>query len=260
MYNREYTVPDQPTVLLPNNPMDNLTNPNLYNYDTGLQESKSGFNMVEPEGTFSNPKSKLSNPNTPDSNLGQMSTMDWFGLAAGAGANAVHAFRKPDQVNYDRVRSTPVNMEPAIIDTRNDINTGISGVAYDIRQNAPTAGSYLANRTSAGIKGAQAAGKAIGDIRMRQELANTEMKNKDNYANVEISRLEKIDQAANDAAARNFDRTAAAGIYGVTAQGIKNKNQEGINQTIAENIGTAQVKWINKKPYINVNGKWVPWA
>jgi hypothetical protein len=146
-------------------------------------------------------------------------------------------------------------MEPAIIDTRNDINTGISGVAYDIRQNAPTQGSYLANRTSAGIKGAQAAGKAIGDIRMRQELANTEMKNKDNYANVEISRLEKIDQAANDAAARNVARTAAAGIYGATAQGIKNKNQEKMNALIASNIGTNNFKIVNGKVEYIKNGQ-----
>jgi hypothetical protein len=226
----------------------------------GVQEMKYG-GKIKAENGIELPEVEIVGEKYNPS-LGQMSTMDYVTAGVGLAGTAfdIYQNRKIDEVKYPRLNRKPINMTPAIIDARDDANTGINAAAYDIRTNAPTAGSYLANRTALGIKGAKGIGKQTADLRFKEAMTNTEIANQDIAGNVEIGIKEMQDYAANKGQVLNNRSQIARNLYGQTAQFAKNTNQEDTNQTIAENIGTSQVKWINKKPYINVNGKWVPWV
>lgn len=151
----------------------------------------------------------------------------------------------PDPVNFERIGFEPYNYYPDIVLADAALREGEDKAAYDLKQYAPSSGSYMANRRALGL----GAGKNRADQRQRIKSAATQFdlarKTGIDAQNAQIQMQESIArQQELDAARENV--TEGLDMLGNRANMVyRDYKINKVNETIANNIGTTNWKVVD---------------
>jgi hypothetical protein len=182
-----YVTPNNNVDFLPKKEIPDLMPPTIYNEVVNKTPTK----LVG------------STPVPPTSNL-EKST-DMFGMQpidyASAGIQSLsglsqlyYGLRGPDEVpdaELNLVRPNKVNLTPAKRLAAQEADEAFNALDYDIRNNAGSAGNYLSNRISSGVKRARTKAKQLADMSMNEANTNAQIMNTINTTNSNILNTEE---------------------------------------------------------------------
>ena len=173
----------------------------------------------------------------------------WVDIGIGASqlAGAAHQFfqKKPEPFKYDKMQATTLNPTPAIVAANQAAREAQALTDYNIKQNAPTSGSYLANIRANALQSAKQRGAAASGIQQQYDIQNAGILNQMEQQNTEIENR-NIDAIQQDLANFQEQRTNALYNAGANIAGMRRDYKANeINQTIANNIGTSNYKLIS---------------
>jgi hypothetical protein len=151
----------------------------------------------------------------------------------------------PDPVNFERIGFEPYNYYPDIVLADDAILKEREKAAYDLKQYAPSSGSYMANRRALGL----GAGKTMADQRQRIKSAATQFdlarKTGIDAQNAQIQMQESIARQQELDAARENVTEGLDRIGNRANMGYRDYKIDKNNQTIANNIGTTNWKVVD---------------
>lgn len=180
--------------------------------------------------------------------------------AAGPFSQFLYGVQGPDDVNYQRVGAEFIDPTKAIILSNEEARRAQDLAGYNLRQYAPTSGSFMSNIRGLGLAaGKQRAGMAAG-LQAQADAANVEIKNRINQFNNQIAMQEQIDRLQEKDAARTNVTEGLSGLGSSTANMIRDYRTNQVNQIIAKNIGTNNYKYdpVNQTiTYADQNGKMI---
>jgi hypothetical protein len=194
---------------------------------------------------FTNTKQQISPANaaTPGGSE-RMSAADW-GTMIGQLAGPAHQFfqKKPEPFKYQKAKATTLDPTTAIILANQASREAQSLADYNIKQNAPTSGSYLANIRANALQSGLGRGRTGAGIRQQYDINNAGILNQIEQYNTEIENR-NIDAIQQDEANWQTQRTNALYNAGSNLAGMR-KDYKGnqINEMIAKNLGTANFKY-----------------
>jgi hypothetical protein len=105
-----------------------------------------------------------------------------------------YGLRGPDEVpdaELNLVRPNKVNLTPAKRLAAQEADEAFNALDYDIRNNAGSAGNYLSNRISSGVKRARTKAKQLADMSMNEANTNAQIMNTINTTNSNILNTEE---------------------------------------------------------------------
>ena len=192
------------------------------------------------------------NPNTANNiktsktpvNSEGMPAADW-GTMLGQLAGPAHQFfqKKPKPFEYKKATAKTLDPTQAIVDFNQSANQAQATADYNIKQNAPTSGSYLANIRANALQSAKQRGAGAAGIRQQYDINNAGILNQIEQYNTDIAN-KGIDARQQDLANFQEQRTNALYNAGANIAGMRRDYKANeINKTIANNIGTTNYKY-----------------
>jgi hypothetical protein len=178
--------------------------------------------------------------------------------ALGPLSQLYYGLKGPDDVNYERIKADKIDPYRAITLANEESRRAQDTAGYNLRQNAPTSGSYMANMRGLGLQAGKQRGAQTAATQYQADVANTQMQNQANAQNAQISMQEQIDRLQERDAARTNVTEGLSGMGASTANMIRDYRTNQVNQTIANNIGTSDWKYdpVNKTvTFRNKDGK-----
>ena len=200
-------------------------------------------NMFE-YGTSFKPVTNNQSENTPQPNQG-LTGLDYASMgmqALGPLSQLYYGLKGPDDVNYERIKADKIDPYRAITLANEESRRAQDTAGYNLRQNAPTSGSYMANMRALGLGAGKQRGAQTAATQYQADVANTQMQNQVNAQNAQISMQEQIDRLQEKDAARTNVTEGLSGMGSSTANMIRDYRTNQVNQTIANNIGTNNFK------------------
>ena len=176
-----------------------------------------------------------------------LSTSDWMDLGTGALSLAGPAYQffqpKPEPFKYQKAKATTLDPTTAIVLANQASREAQSLADYNIKQNAPTSGSYLANIRANALQSGLGRGRTGAGIRQQYDINNAGILNQMEQYNTEIENR-NIDAIQQDLANFQEQRTNALYNAGANLAGMR-RDYKGnqINEMIAKNLGTANFKY-----------------
>ena len=217
-------------------------NPDMYyKYQTG-QFTPEGATLSPGKGFFNKAMDKLGNQSTTDALV-----------AAGQLAGSIHQFsqKKPEPFQYSKASATTVDPTTAIILSNEEQRRAQDTAGYNIKQNAPTSGSYLSNMRALGLGAGKQRGASAAGIRQQYDIQNAGILNQFEQYNTELENR-AIDANQQDMANWQEQRTNALYNAGANVAGMykDKKTRDMFEKYVIPQIGTAN--------YELVDGKLVP--
>lgn len=168
-----------------------------------------------------------------------MSAADWGTMIGQLAGPASQFFqKKPKPFQYKKAQATTLDPTAAIILANQASREAQALSDYNIRQNAPTSGSYLANIRANALQSGLGRGRTGAGIRQQYDIQNAGILNQMGQYNTEIENR-NIDAMQQDLANWQEQRTNALYNAGANIAGMrKDYKANEINQIIAKNIGT----------------------
>jgi hypothetical protein len=208
-------------------------NPDMYyKYQTG-QFTPEGATLSPDKGFFSKVADSLKGKSGADALV-----------AAGQLAGPLSQFlqKKPKPFQYKKASATTVDPTAAIILSNEEQRRAQDTAGYNIKQNAPTSGSYLSNMRALGLGAGKQRGSTAAGIRQQYDINNAGILNQFEQYNTELENR-AIDAMQQDQANFQEQRTNALYNAGANIAGMrKDYKANEINEIIANNIGTANYK------------------
>jgi len=179
---------------------------------------------------------------TPPPTKNGLSTSDWMDLGTGALslAGPISQFfqKKPKPFQYKKASATTLDPTTAIVLANQASREAQATSDYNIKQNAPTSGSYLANIRGNALQFGKQRGLGAAGIRSQYDLQNAGILNQFGQYNTDIENR-NIDAIQQDQANFQEQRTNALYNAGANVAGMrKDYKANKINEIIAKNIGT----------------------
>jgi len=181
------------------------------------------------------------NPKTPSQPNQGLTGLDYASMgmqALGDLSKIYYGAKGPDPVNYERVTADKIDPYRAITLANEESRRAQDTAGYNLKQNAPTSGSYMANMRALGLEAGKQRGAQTAATQYQADVANTQMQNQINAQNAQISMQEQIDRLQEKDAARTNVTEGLSGVGSSTANMIRDYRTNQVNQTIANNIGT----------------------
>jgi hypothetical protein len=204
-------------------------NPDMYyKYQTG-QFTPEGATLSPDKGFFSKAADMLKGKSGADALI-----------AAGQLAGPLSQFlqKKPEPFQYKKASATTVDPTTAIILSNEEQRRAQDTAGYNIKQNAPTSGSYLSNMRALGLGAGKQRGASAAGIRQQYDVNNAGILNQFEQYNTELENR-AIDAMQQDEANFQEQRTNALYNAGANIAGMrKDYKINEVNKTIANNIGT----------------------
>jgi len=173
-----------------------------------------------------------------------MSAADWGTMIGQLAGPASQFFqKKPEPFKYQKAKATTLDPTTAIILANQASREAQSLADYNIKQNAPTSGSYLANMRANAAQAGFGRGRTGAGIRQQYDIQNAGILNQIEQQNTEIENR-NIDAIQQDLANWQEQRTNALYNAGANMAGMR-KDYKGnqINEMIAKNLGTNNYKY-----------------
>lgn len=209
-------------------------NPNMTNqYQTG-QFTPEGYTPSSNKGFFSKAADILKGKSGADALV-----------AAGQLAGPLSQFfqKKPEPFQYNKASATTLDPTTAIILSNEEQRRAQDTAGYNIKQNAPTSGSYLSNMRALGLGAGKQRGSTAAGIRQQYDVNNAGILNQFEQFNTGIENA-NIDAMQQDQANFQEQRTNTLYNAGANIAGMrKDYKTNEINQIIANNIGTSNYKY-----------------
>ena len=170
-----------------------------------------------------------------------------------AGPISQYFQKKPQPYKYQKPQYKELNPEPAIIASNQAAREAQALTDYNIKQNAPTSGSYLANIRANSIQSAKQRGAAASGIRSEYDKVNFNAYNRNQEVGADIEN-KNIDAMQQDQANFQEQRTNALYNAGANLAGMyrDKKMQDVYKNYVAPNIGTANMGYVQ-----DANGNWI---
>jgi hypothetical protein len=185
---------------------------------------------------------KVKSPNQPNQGLTGLDYASMGIQALGPLSQLYYGLKGPDDVNYERIKADKIDPYRAITLANEESRRAQDLAGYNLRQNAPTSGSYMANMRALGLGAGKQRGAQTAATQYQADVANTQMQNQVNAQNAQISMQEQIDRLQERDAARTNVTEGLSGLGSSTANMIRDYRTNQVNQTIANNIGTNNFK------------------
>jgi hypothetical protein len=244
-YQEKYGQSGQFTADLIDNQSNKAGFTNLYSNTpkTIVQPSQSDVNpTVFPQTKGSSTKSS-NQPNQPNEGLTGLDYASMGMQALGPLSQLYYGLKGPDDVNYERMSIDKIDPYRAITLANEESRRAQDTAGYNLRQNAPTSGSYMSNMRGLGLQAGKQRGAQTAATQYQADVANTQMQNQANAQNAQISMQEQIDRLQEQDAARTNVTEGLSGLGSSTANMIRDYRTNEVNQTIANNIGTSDFKY-----------------
>jgi hypothetical protein len=241
-YQEKYGQSGQFTADLIDNQSNKAGFTNLYSNTpkTIVQPSQSDVNpTVFPQTKGSSTKSS----NQPNEGLTGLDYASMGMQALGPLSQLYYGLKGPDDVNYERMSIDKIDPYRAITLANEESRRAQDTAGYNLRQNAPTSGSYMSNMRGLGLQAGKQRGAQTAATQYQADVANTKMQNQANAQNAQISMQEQIDRLQEQDAARTNVTEGLSGLGSSTANMIRDYRTNEVNQTIANNIGTSDFKY-----------------
>ena len=222
-YSNRWSLNPQPESLMTDE------NGNVIAYDSAAQSF-----AYKPEA----PLTKVNQPKQPNDGLGIPDYISMAAQAAGPLSQLYYGLKGPDDVNYERIKADKIDPYRAITLANEESRRAQDTASYNLRQNAPTSGSYMSNMRGLGLQAGKQRGAQTAGIQYEADTANTQMQNQVNAQNAQIAMQEQIDRLQEKDAARTNVTEGLSGVGSSTANMIRDYRTNQINKTIANNIGT----------------------
>ncbi len=187
---------------------------------------------------------KVNQPNQPNQGLTGLDYASMAAQAAGPLSQLYYGLKGPDDVNYERIKADKIDPYRAIILANKQSRQAQDLAGYNLRQSAPTSGSYMSNMRGLGLQAANQRGAQTAGIQYEADVANTQMQNQVNAQNAQIAMQEQIDRQQEKDAARTNVTEGLSGVGSSTANMIRDYRINQVNKTIANNIGTGNFKLV----------------
>jgi hypothetical protein len=176
-------------------------------------------------------------------------------MAATQLAGAAHQFfqKKPEPFKYQKPQYKELDPTAAIIASNKAQREAQATANYEIKQNAPTSGSYLANMRATALQSAKQRGLSASNIRNEYDKVNFSAYNRNQEVGSEIEN-KNIDAMQQDQANWQEQRTNALYNAGANLAGMyrDKKMQDVYKNYVAPNIGTANMGYVQ-----DANGNWI---
>jgi hypothetical protein len=186
---------------------------------------------------------KPNQPNQPNQGLTGLDYASMGMQALAPLSQLYYGAKGPDPVNYERITANKIDPTVAIILAAEESRRAQDTAGYNLRQNAPTSGSYMSNMRGLGLGAGKNRGLQSASLRQAADVENTRMQNQVNAQNAQISMQEQIDRLQEKDAARTNITEGLSGLGSSTANMIRDYRTNQVNQTIAKNIGTNDWKF-----------------
>jgi hypothetical protein len=197
-------------------------------------------------GTSFKPVTNNQSENNPSNQPNQgLTGLDYASMgmqALGPLSQLYYGLKGPDDVNYERITADKIDPYRAITLANEESRRAQDTAGYNLKQNAPTSGSYMANMRALGLGAGKQRGAQTAATQYQADVANTQMQNQVNAQNAQISMQEQIDRLQEKDAARTNVTEGLSGVGSSTANMIRDYRTNQVNQTIANNIGTNNFK------------------
>jgi hypothetical protein len=221
------------------------------------------------------------NDNKPSAKTANPSSTDMFGMQpidyASAGIQSLsglsqlyYGLKGPDEVpdaELNLVRPNKVNLTPAKRLAAQEADEAFNALDYDIRNNAGSAGNYLSNRISSGVKRARTKAKQLAEMSMNEANTNAQIMNTINTTNANILNTEEqLNLGQEDKRIQERDAARMAVTEGLNNVGqsfgtaVNDNKKYAWQSRIAKNwMGTKDTIHIDGKPYYKkADGTYVP--
>jgi hypothetical protein len=186
---------------------------------------------------------KVKSPNQPNEGLTGLDYASMGMQALGPLSQLYYGLKGPDDVNYERISIDKIDPYRAITLANEESRRAQDTAGYNLRQNAPTSGSYMSNMRGLGLQAGKQRGAQTAATQYQADVTNTQMQNQANAQNAQISMQEQIDRLQEKDAARTNVTEGISGLGSSTANMIRDYRTNEVNQTIANNIGTSDFKY-----------------
>jgi hypothetical protein len=229
---------------LNHDPIENAYKNYTPNYEYGStneDEYLANVMGIEPVSTNSNEPVQ---PKQPNEGLTGLDYASMAAQVAGPLSQLYYGLKGPDDVNYERIKADKIDPYRAITLANKQSRQAQDLAGYNLRQNAPTSGSYMSNMRALGLQAANQRGAQTAGIQYEADVANTQMQNQVNAQNAQIAMQEQIDRLQEKDAARTNVTEGLSGIGSSTANMIRDYRTNQVNKTIANNIGTGNFKLV----------------
>jgi hypothetical protein len=186
------------------------------------------------------------NPNTPSQPNEGLTGLDYVSALSQAGAGIYQlatGLQGADPVNYERVRAEKIDPTVSIILAAEESRRAQDTAGYNLRQNAPTSGSYMSNMRGLGLQAGKQRGAQAAGLRQAADVENARTQTGVNAQNAQISMQEQIDRLQEKDAARTNITEGISTIGSSTANMIRDYRINEVNTMIAKNIGTNDWKF-----------------
>jgi hypothetical protein len=208
-----------------------------YNKTTGAKIQVNPNTLGE-DWTNTKQQTSPANATNPGGSEG-MSAADW-GTMIGQLAGPAHQFfqPKPKPFQYQKGKPTTLNPATAIMLANQASREAQATADYNIKQNAPTSGSYLANMRANASEAGRKRGLTAAGITQQYDINNAGILNQFEQYNTDLENR-AIDANQQDEANWQTQRTNALYNAGTNMAGMrKDYKANQINETIAKNLGT----------------------
>jgi hypothetical protein len=182
-------------------------------------------------------------PKQPNDGLGIPDYISMVAQAAGPLIQSYYGLKGGDDVNYERIKADKIDPYKAIQIIRDYFTTGDNTTSYNLRQNAPTSGSFMSNMRSK-LQNLKDKAAQIANMQYQADVANTQTQNQVNAQNAQIAMQEQIDRLQEKDAARTNVTEGFSGLGSSAANMIRDYRINQLNKTIAENIGTSNTQLV----------------
>jgi hypothetical protein len=198
--------------------------------------------LWKPEGEQTSPY-LINQPNQPNQGLTGLDYASMGMQALGPLSQLYYGLQGGDDVNYQRVGVEKIDPTVAIVLANEEARRAQDLAGYNLRQNAPTSGSYMSNMRALGLQAGKQRGAQTAAKRFEADKVNTDSVNRTNALNAQIAMQEQIDRLQEKDAARTNVTEGLSGLGSTTANVIRDYRTNQINQMIANNIGTNDYKF-----------------
>lgn len=241
------------------------------NYPEGLNSLN--FNDDSDIGTTFKAKQPSPLPEEKSTDMFGMQPIDYAsaGIQSLSGLSQLYyGLKGPDEVRdakFNLVRPNKVNLTPAKRLAAQEADEAFNALDYDIRNNAGSAGNYLSNRISSGVKRARTKAKQLAEMSMNEANTNAQIMNTINTTNANILNTEEqLNLAQEDKRIQERDAARMAVTEGLNNVGqsfgtaVNDNKKYAWQSRIAKNwMGTKDTIQIDGKPYYKkADGTYVP--
>jgi len=203
----------------------------------------SDMNNIKVIGDPDKQAKQANQPNQPNEGF---TGLDYVSALSQAGAG-IHqlatGLQGADPVNYERVRAEKIDPTVSIILAAEESRRAQDTAGYNLRQNAPTSGSYMSNMRGLGLQAGKQRGAQAAGLRQAADVENARTQTGVNEKNAQISMQEQIDRLQEKDAARTNITEGISTIGSSTANMIRDYRINEVNTMIAKNIGTNDWKF-----------------